>query len=103
MHARSVGEEFRQFAAAFGDEEVECDAEGHIVHPPAVGIEYGERILGLHLGDPLDGVSLGIVLPADLSGYLRSTPSHRSFSATVLIVTLHLVTVAQRWAMRFTI
>lgn len=43
MYAGSVGEQLRQFGGNFGDEEVERDAESHIVHPAAVGIEYGRR------------------------------------------------------------
>jgi hypothetical protein len=102
MHARSAGEEFGQFATPLSGEEIERDTEGRIVQPSAMGVEHGEGVLRFNLGDPLDGVALRSALLADLSGYLRSTPCHPSFSGTVLIVTLHLVTVAQRWAMRFT-
>jgi hypothetical protein len=103
MHAGSAGEEFGQFATAFGDEEIERDTEGHIVHPSAMGVEYGEGIFRLNLGDPFDGAALQSALLADLSGYLRSTPNHGFLSGAVLMVTLHLVTVTQRWAIRFTI
>jgi hypothetical protein len=41
-------------------------------------------------------------LPADDVGIFAIDAEPRFLSGVVLIVTLHFVTVAQRWAMRFT-
>ena len=50
----SAGEELRQFATVFGNDEVEQDAEGHIAHhspPTSVCIEDGERVFRLTSGN----------------------------------------------------